>query len=73
MNAKTKELVGIAAAIAGHYQRCFAYHYNEAKELGVGDKDIGETIALARSIRQAGDDFMDKFAERKTSKNTGSE
>ena len=35
MDAKTKELVGIAAAVAGHCQKCFAYHYNEAKKLAI--------------------------------------
>jgi len=29
MDAKTNELAGIAAAVAGHCQRCFSYHYRE--------------------------------------------
>jgi len=65
MDQKTKELVGIAAAAAGHCQKCFDYHYNEAGKLGVAKEDIAEAIELAQAIRQAGAKSMDEFAMRK--------
>jgi len=61
MDAKTKELVGIAAAVAGHCQKCFDYHYKEAGKLGVAKEDIIETIELGKAIRQAGATSMDEF------------
>jgi len=64
MDAKTKELVGIAAAVAGHCQKCFSYHYNEAKKLAIEDGDIKEAIEFARGIRHAGDTGMDEFVDR---------
>ena len=63
MDQNTKELIGIAAAIAGHCQKCFSYHYNEAKKLGIAEKDIYEAIEFAKAIRQAGDKSTDEFAE----------
>ncbi len=64
LDPKTKELVGIAAAVAGHCQPCFAYHYKEATRLGVSEEVIRAAVDLARSVRQAGDKHMDEFAAR---------
>jgi AhpD family alkylhydroperoxidase len=63
MNSKTKELVCIAASVAGHCKKCFAYHYNEAEKSGVSKKDINETIEYAKRIRLAGGNGMDEFVD----------
>ena len=65
LDPKTKELVGIAAAVAGHCQPCFAYHYKEATRLGVSEEAIRVTMELARAVRQSGDKHMDEFAARR--------
>ena len=65
MDQKTKELVGIAAAVAGHCQKCFDYHFGEAGKLGVTKEDIAEAVELAKAIRQAGANGMDEFVTRK--------
>ena len=64
MDAKIKELVGIAAAVAGHCQKCFSYHYNEAKILGIDAGEINETVEFAKAIRSAGNQGMDEFVGR---------
>ena len=64
MDAKTKELVGIAAAVAGHCQKCFSYHYNEAKRIGIDQKDIQEVVEFAKAIRSAGNQGMDDLVQR---------
>jgi len=64
MDAKTKELVGIAAAVAGHCQKCFSYHYNEAKRIGMDQRDIEEVIEFAKAIRTAGNQGMDEFVKK---------
>ena len=74
MEAHTKELVAIAAAIAGKCQPCFAYHAKQAQELGIPDDQIREAIQLAKDIRASGDKHMDGFASRRmttASSNTG--
>jgi len=64
MDQKTKELIGIAAAVAGHCQKCFSYHYNEAKRLKIEQVDIEEVVEFAKSIRTAGNKGIDEFIHR---------
>jgi AhpD family alkylhydroperoxidase len=65
MNVATKELVAIAAAVAGKCQPCFVYHYKQAREQGIGEDLIREAVQLAKDIRASGDKHMDEFAERR--------
>lgn len=74
METRTRELVALAAAIAGKCQPCFAYHYKQAQELGIPADQICEAIQLAMDIRASGDQHMDEFASRRIatpSNNTG--
>ncbi len=64
LDAVTRELVGIAAAIAGHCRPCFSYHYKEARNLGIAENQIRAAIELAQAIRSSGDEHMDEFAAR---------
>ncbi len=64
MDEKTMELVGIAAAIAGHCQPCFHYHYQKVRELGISAEDIDKTIDLALRISASGDSHMHEFARK---------
>ena len=64
LDARTTELAGIAAAVAGHCQPCFDYHYRKARELGASDAEIRAVVALARSVRAAGDRHMDEHVAR---------
>lgn len=65
MDEKTRELAAIAAAVAGKCQPCFAYHFKQAKELGIPGEQIQAIIQLAKDIRASGDKHMDEFAERR--------
>lgn len=67
LDPKAKELAGIAAAVAGHCQPCFAFHYKEALRLGVSVAEIRQVVDLARAIRGAGDRHMDEFVNRRLS------
>ena len=62
---KTKELAGLAAAIAGKCGPCFTYHYDEAVRLGIPENVILEVIEFAKDVRAAGDRHMDESAEKK--------
>jgi AhpD family alkylhydroperoxidase len=61
MDEKTRELVGIAASIAGHCRPCFQYHFKQAKKFGVTMDDINEVVKFSRSISTAGDKGMNEF------------
>jgi len=65
MDTATKELVAIAAAVAGKCRPCFAYHFKRAKELGIAADSIREAVQMAVDIRASGDKHMDEFAERR--------
>ncbi len=65
LRAKTWELVGIAAAVAGHCQPCFAYHYKEALNCGATPEEIQEAVEMARAVRGVGDRHMDEFVARR--------
>lgn len=65
MDARTKELVAIAAAVAGKCQPCFAHHFKQARELGIDMDLIREAVQLAKDIRASGDKHMDGFAARR--------
>jgi AhpD family alkylhydroperoxidase len=61
MDERTRELVGIAASVAGHCRSCFLYHFKQAKKLGVSLADIKEVMEFAGSISVAGDKGMNDF------------
>ena len=61
LDERTKELIGIAASVAGHCRKCFLYHFKQAKKLGVSPEDIQEVIEFAGSISAAGDSGMNEF------------
>ncbi|MCE5295738.1 MAG: carboxymuconolactone decarboxylase family protein, partial [Euryarchaeota archaeon] len=63
MDERTKELVAIAASVAGHCQPCFRHHLGKAKELGIEFEDIRKVVALATSISGVGDKRMAEFVE----------
>ena len=65
LDPRTTELVGIAAAIAGHCQPCFDFHYKKALELGVNQEAIRAAVTLARAVRAAGDRHLDEHANRR--------
>jgi len=65
MEPKTKELIGLAAAIAGKCGPCFTYHHAEAVRLGIAEDVILEVIEFAKDVRAAGDRHMDESAEKK--------
>jgi AhpD family alkylhydroperoxidase len=62
LDAVTTELVGIAAAVAGHCQPCLEYHLAEARQLGVDEDQIQEAVKLAEAVSRSGDKHMRDFA-----------
>jgi AhpD family alkylhydroperoxidase len=52
LDAKTIELAGIAASIAGGCQPCLSYHLKKAIEVGCNIEQVIETIELGKMIKQ---------------------
>jgi len=68
LDSKTKELVCIAASVAGLCQPCFDHHLAKAKNLGIDETVIREVIRISQAVRKRGNEFMDEFMERALSK-----
>jgi arsenite methyltransferase len=58
------ELVAIGAAIAANCEPCFKYHFDQARKLGVGSRDMARAVAMAQAVKEAPARAMLKLAER---------
>ena len=47
------ELVAIGAAIACNCERCFKYHYAQARKLGVTNEDMARAVAMAQKVKSS--------------------
>ena len=63
MDERTKELIAIGAAVAGHCQPCLAYHVNKAKELGLEEARIRDAIGVGQMVEKGAASAMRKFVE----------
>ncbi len=52
LDAKTIELAGIAASIAGGCRPCLDYHFKKAIEIGCTIEQAREAIELGKMIKQ---------------------
>ena len=52
LDAKTVELAGIAASIAGGCRPCLDYHFKKALELGCTKEQAGEAVELGKMVKQ---------------------
>ncbi|MCP8321789.1 MAG: carboxymuconolactone decarboxylase family protein [archaeon] len=68
LEPRTKELVAIAASVAGLCQPCFEYHLAKAKILGINEIEIREVIRISQTVRKRSSEFMDGFIEKTLSK-----
>jgi AhpD family alkylhydroperoxidase len=64
MDEKTREIIGVAASIAGHCHPCFKYHFKQAKILNISIRDLEETIEFAKSISEAGNKGMHEWVQK---------
>jgi AhpD family alkylhydroperoxidase len=58
------ELVAIGAAISANCEPCFKYHFNQARQLGVSVKNMGDSVNTALSVKQAPAKAVINLAQR---------
>ena len=51
MDAKFKELLGVAASIAAGCESCVEYHVGAARKAGAQSREIQTAIQIARAVR----------------------
>ncbi len=62
--SQVAELVAIGAAIAANCEPCFRYHYDQAKKLGVSERDMRHAVDLAQKVKDTPARAMLKLADR---------
>lgn len=51
MDAKIKELLGVAASIAAGCESCLEYHVGAARKAGADSREIQTAVQIARAVR----------------------
>lgn len=64
LDAGTRELIAISAAIASNCHDCFKYHYAKTKNLNIPKSTIDETIKIANEVKLASAQAIDNFKEK---------
>ncbi len=64
LNAETKELVAVGAAVAGNCIPCLQWHYNKCMELGIPIEDVKDAIEMARTVKGVPIKKIDEMAEK---------
>jgi len=52
LDARTRELVAVGAAIAGNCLPCLRHHFTEARKQGCSLEEIKEAIELSKMVRE---------------------
>ncbi len=64
MDIKMTELVFLGASVSAHCFPCFDYHLEQARELGICEADIQESIRAGFMVMNgAGDKMREKIEE----------
>jgi AhpD family alkylhydroperoxidase len=64
MDVKMKELVSLGASVSAHCFPCFDYHLEQARKLGISEKEIQECIRAAYMVLNgAGQKILEKIKD----------
>ena len=64
MDAKVKELIGIAASVAAGCDSCLEYHAEAARKEGAQSRDIQTAVQIARAVRLQAVTKIDNLASK---------
>ena len=62
MDEKLKELIAIGASVSAHCQPCLTYHVGKARELGISEEQIAETVQMGQMVAKGAEQAMRQFA-----------
>jgi AhpD family alkylhydroperoxidase len=62
MDEKMKELIALGASVGAHCQPCLTYHVAKAKEMGIGEDEIREAIAVGHMVEKGAMSAMRQFS-----------
>jgi len=64
LDAKTIELAGIAASVAGGCRPCLDFHFKEAIKIGCSIGQVREAVELGKMIKQRPINDISKQADK---------
>ena len=64
MDEKTKELIAIGASVTAHCQPCVRFHVSKARQLGLSEELIQESIAIGQMVEQGAGSAMRDFLSK---------
>ena len=62
LDSKTQAVIAVGCATAANCTGCLEKTVSIAKELGVGEEEIGAAIEVGRRVRAGAADKLDQFA-----------
>ena len=64
MDAKVKELIGIAASVAAGCDSCLEHHVEVARKEGADSREIHTAVQIARAVRLQAVTKIDELASK---------
>ena len=64
LTERVEELVAIGAAIASNCEKCFKYHYNQARQAGASPEQMRRAVELADGVKQTPANDIRELADR---------
>jgi len=49
---QTRELIAVGASVTAHCQPCLTYHVDKARQVGIGEQEIREAIAVGHQVEK---------------------
>ena len=65
LDPRTRELIAVVASVVAKCQPCLDYHAEQARKAGASDSDMRNAVSIARMVRKASIENMDKYTDEK--------
>ena len=62
LDDRIKELIAVSTSVTANCQPCLKYHIGAAHEAGADEKEIAQTIKVAKTVRKGAASKFDRFA-----------
>jgi AhpD family alkylhydroperoxidase len=64
LDARTTELIAVAASVAAHCQPCLTYHVASARGMGIGEGLVRDAMAIGHRVEQGAVSAMRNFSKQ---------
>jgi AhpD family alkylhydroperoxidase len=64
LDARTTELIAVAASVAAHCQPCLTYHVASARGMGIGEDRVRDAMAIGHRVEKGAVEAMRSFSKQ---------